>query len=311
MSDFTQPLYSAPIVLDGTETITVTMGGGSTSSNFSVGPAGDATLTASTYYNHILTDTGGLSSFAYHIAYTLSEADFAVNAAVGDPAVTPNWTVTTAGSGLSFRLVFTRAGLTGDNIASIAFGAGLGGTTHFGSSEGNTVTDGSGEMSSAADDTTITFDYQRGYVWLPREILTYDTQIPVATRAIAITNYGGAVVDGYGSYSKREHRIEYVHGALVYQDKSTDTQSLGFAANVTGLTAGDSNAPLETFWAILGANAGAAPVVKYLPDSGTLTNPQDMVFADKDWLESMDSVAEVMTSSPLLYRVTMRGQDSV
>ena len=288
---FTQPAYSLPIVLDGTETIVVEITG--TSGNFT------ATLTDGTYYNHA-------DAFIDQVATDLTTADDAANA--GSPA----WTAQVVGSGLTFRIELTRSnGSAGDTVASMTVTAdnlrrALGWSALAITPTGG----GTGEIDNVpGDDTTVTTFYQRGYVWLPRTILTRDHRPGQALIASARTPAGKASVDRYGGFRRFHHVIGFVHGASVYVDKAADS---GFSGNISGMTAGDNILPLETWWELAGTGAGGTPpTIKYLPDASVTGTTVDMMITDSEWLGDMDNVAKEINESPLLYEVTIDGQEDV
>jgi hypothetical protein len=283
----TEPLYSLPIVVAGTETITVDMNAG----------AGDfvATLTAGTYYNH-LTSSG---SFAAMIVDVLNTAD------TGTP-----WALAVPSTGLSFRLSLVRTGTTPDEMTSFTFSDDAIRRACGFSALAITAGTELANDDPTTDDTTLTGSFQRGYMWLPRTLLGIDERVPISEVAGSVTAQGRAVVDGYGEYERIRHVIEFVPGPLVYTDKAADTDFAG--VQVTGMATGDDCAPLDQFWTLCrtGAN-GAPPVIKYVPDSTDTATTEDIVIADLAWLQDMDNVAEETSKSPLLYRVRINAMESV
>jgi hypothetical protein len=290
-------MYAAPIILAGTETFTIAFSAGLSSGythTFS-GATSAALLTGT--YNDVVT----AGSFASLIKDELDQAEL-------DAGNTATWAVSTPGSGLTFRLALTRAGDTGDAVSSVVCGIG---TTHFGWSDTTLLAAGS-ELAVSAPNAVITGAYQRGFVWLPRVQLTRVEAWGVSTVATSRTNDGStSVVDGYGDYRVIQHTIDFVRPAMVYQFAATDVQSLGYGDCFASLTAGDENVPFETFWRHLAGNTGAAPVVRYYQDSGTLSSPESITFADGDWLSSTQNAVEELAESPAVYRVRMRGHVTV
>lgn len=290
---FTEPLYAAPITLSGTETIEV---------KFSAGLSSDytATLDASVFtaggiYNR-KTNAG---SFAAEIIDALNDQEaFAGN--------TASWAASTPGSGLTFRLVLTRSGDTGDVMSEFNSSINI---THFGFTSA-ALTPGT-ELANSAPNTVITGLYQRGYLWLPRKELLEIRTDRVGMTAVAISNDASkTVVDGYLGHGLVEHVHTFILGALVKLDKSEDVQDLGFGDEIPGITDGDPNICFETFWAHLQGNRGAAPVVVYQQDSTDSGTTEDIIFAASSWYDSTASILEEMSTSPLLYRVTMSGVTS-
>lgn len=280
MASFTEPLYALPIVLDGTETLTVTMGGGSTTSSFV------ATMTAGTYYQHD-------DSFGDQVASDLDDDDDHAGA---------SWAFSTAGSGLSWRGVLARtSGQSGDNISQIVVSEGLRKALGWPST---TLTTSNG-IANAAPNTTITGEYQLGHLWLPRQIQTYRDALPQRLVAVSETPAGGASVDSYGGHTKWMHEIHWVPAALVKRDFAADSQ---YVAAVSGLQAGDNTAPLETWWELLGTLAGGTPpAIKYAPDSANpTTDVETLYFQDAEQLAELANVAQKQNDAPLLYRVTLR-----
>jgi len=285
---FTQPAYSLPIVLDGTETIVVAITG--TDTGFT------ATLTAGTYYNHA-------DAFIDQVATDLQTADVAANGAGS------TWTAQAVATGLTFRIELTRGGgAAGDQVDTMTVTAdnlrrALGWSALA-------ITPATGEVVNApGDNTVVTTMYQRGYVWLPRVILTRDHRPGQALIASARTPAGKASVDRYGGFRRFHHVIGFVHGASVYVDKAADS---GFSGNISGMTAGDNILPLETWWELAGTGAGGTPpTIKYLPDASVTGTTVDMMITDSEWLGDMDNVAKEINESPLLYEVTIDGQEDV
>ena len=295
---YTEPLYAAPIILDGDETISVTFLAGAT-------PYTTAAMTAGTYYNSILADAGGLSALAAEIVSVLNTAE----TGAGNTAT---WSASTPPSGWGFRIKLTRVGQAADDVNTITFPAGFG-TGYLGLTvdapvyTGTEITNDDG----AAGTTTLTATYQRGYVWLPREQLTRVEEWGEGTSAVAKTNDGSAaVVDGYGDHRIVQHTIDFVRAAMVYDFAVADVQSLGYRDCFTGLQSGDPNVTFEGFWRHLTQNRGAAPVVQYYQDSGTLSAPEAITFANGDWLTSCapgSTSVEELNESAAMYRVRMRG----
>ena len=284
---FTEPAYALPIVIGSGVTITVDMNTG----------AGDfvSTLTPGTYYNHTI----GSGSFALMVETQLNAAD------TGSP-----WAVSTPSTGLSFRLKFVRTGASTDEMTSVTFSddalrQAMGFSVLV-------VTAGT-ELANdtpTTDDTTLEGSFQRGFLWVPRSILTRDERIPLAQVAGTITPVGRAVLDGYGQYERIRHVIEFVEGPLVYTDKAANADFQN--VQVPGLALGDDTAPLDQFWRLCRVGAdGAPPIIKYLVDSTDTATTEDIVIADVSWLTDMDNVVEEMSPSPLLYRVRIDAMESV
>lgn len=288
---FTNPAYALPIVLDGTEQITVTMAGGSTSSTYT------ATLTAGTYYNHDPTEA---DSFGLLVKAELNAAEITAGN-------TATWSVVEDTAALTHTYKLTRTGDTSDSMTSFGVSSALMAT--FLGLEGVTTTAGT-ELANASDDTTITPTYQMGYLWAPRTILTRDVRPPLSSVAGTITAPGRAVVDGYGAYQRIRHTIEFVPAALVYDDKAADSD---YITCVDNLEVSDPNTTLETFWGLCRTlSDGNPPVIKYWADDTYPTGTdEDIVIADVEWLTDMEAVAEEQNPAPLLYRVIIRAMESV
>ena len=288
---FTEPAYALPIVLDGTETITVDMTTGA--SDFV------ATLTAGTYYNYNVADDGSNLAFAAMVVTQLNAAD------TGTP-----WAVSTPSTGLSFRLEFVRTGTTPDEMTSVTFSSDVVRCAMGFSALAVTAGTELANDDPTTDDTTWTGSFQRGYLWAPRVILGFDERLPIAEVAGSITAAGRAVVDGYGEYERIRHTIEFVPGPLVYTDKAADADFQG--VQVDGLALADDCAPLDQFWTLCRTGAdGAPPVIKYLADATALTSTEDIVIASLDWLADMENVAEKTNDAPLYYRVVIDAIESV
>jgi hypothetical protein len=290
----TEPAYSLPIVLDGTESITITLTGGSTSDSYT------AFLTEGTYYNWRITDITGADSLTKMI-------DDVLDAAESTAGNTASWVESEPSSGLSHRMQLDRTGDTGDVVSSMTLSSdALRQAMGFSELVVNNVT----ELSNSADDTTLEGSYQRGYLWVPRTILGFDERIPISEVAGSITAVGRAVVDGYGEYERIRHVIEFVPGPLVYTDKAADADFQG--VQVEGLALGDDTAPLDQFWTLARTGAdGAPPIIQYVPDTAAPSVFESIVIADVDWLADMDNVAEITTEAPLLYRVRINAMESV
>ena len=287
---FTQPAYALPIVLDGTETIAIAFSAG-----LSTGYT--ATLTAGTYYNHRIVDADSLTKMI----------DDVLDAAEITAGNSSTWAESEPSTGLSFRMKLVRTGQTGDVISSMTIGSD---TLRQAMGFSELVVDNITELQNAAPVGTLEGAFQRGYLWVPREILTRDERIPLAQVAGTITPVGRAVLDGYGQYERIRHVIEFVPGPLVYSDKAADADFQG--VQVPGLFIEDDTAPLDQFWRLCREGAdGAPPIIKYIADTDATAVTEEIVIADVAWLTDMENVAEETSSSPLLYRVRIEAMESV
>ena len=290
MADYTVPIFALPFNLLGTETITVTMSGGSTSSTFTATFADSAT----DWYNYAI--ASAVTDFPKYVEATLNARE----TAVGNTAT---WVVSTPATGISFRLQFTRTGDTDDEILSIAFSSSN--FSRLFGIDGPTITVGSRLVDLGSDDWQFNGGWQRDFMWTPRDILTRWTHKPKALVSSAVTPAGLAEVHGYGKHITQEYVIEFVPGALVYFDKTSDAD---FIDMVSGLANGDENAPLERFWGLCRSSSGGTPpIVRYVPDSTSLGTYTALQISDKEWLSSMDAVAAEVSPAPLFYKVTIKG----
>lgn len=301
-----EPIYAAPITIPSGATLVVTMRAGSTSSGYTVN------LTAGTYYNH---HTGG-SSFLGQVASDWESQDQTTNGAWGG-----SWTAAAPSTGLDFRSQLIRTGgQSGDGIESVvcnsqvvADALGWSSLTVDKDDTDSVITNDS----PSTDSVTINSNFQRGYLWAPRDLLLRDVRSPINRVTAAKTPAGKGGVDRWGGHQRWTHTLDWITGALAYLDKAAHDDfysQLAYGQGGNSLYKGDPYAPFEHFWNLCSSlvSNGTPPTLKYVPDSSApTTDVEDFMIIDEEWLSDFDEAVEIVNDAPMYCKVTIRGQEAV
>lgn len=294
----TKPLVVAPIVLtEAAAHVRISYASGSTS---------DITLAANSYYN-CMTDV--LSESDTDLLWKLVEA---LNAWLDDVQITGDWTITTPGTGLGYRVALeydpsgTARTYGGTTIQRLTFltteltSVDLGFNKVVGSPDQTAL------FSSGGGVYTLTGSYQRSHVWNPDDYLLEWPAFPLAELALDVSPFNGdAYIDDYGEYSLRQLLLEFVAGARIYQFAADDSVLI---AGVSGASVGDPNLALESLWRIARQEtvAGVPPTLRVYPDRDSPGTYWECVWADSEQLRDLRGVAELQSRAPLRYRVRLQ-----
>ena len=153
---------------------------------------------------------------------------------------------------------------------------------------------------SPAGDQEIIGDWLRGRLWIPQSdgFLALDERTREETVVITTSPDGTNTRDFYGGLDIRTTELLTVAAALVWPQYAQDT---AFVVGVSGMTAGDLNAPLDTFRQVW---RDSALPVRYSAD---LTAPGTFVELEMvdDWAGNLAAAVTPIGRAPRLYTVRL------
>lgn len=277
------------------------------------------TLTAGNYFSLIFTDattyTVALAAGTYYPDGSGSADDLlAVMKTAFDSADADSgtWTITTqvtahmggeAGALLG-RTIFSRAGgtKTVDVIRALDTDGWNAKDAGFDVSDGTGVADT--PPTGAWSDPHAT-QYQRGGIWLPRDITLVDDTDIRREVVVSTTPSGAGIVDDYGGLVTRRLVIGPAVPAVCIKQQYAD--DAGYISAVEDLKVKDPNVSLESWLAVLRRSlSGTIPTLRYAPDAAAPGTYTSVRLISADHYRSIEAwVGEPTTMAPLQYGVTV------
>lgn len=222
----------------------------------------NVTLTNGTYRNDLSTSSGLIG----HLVTRLNAAE----TAAGTDGV---WAASQPTSLYRAQVRLTRTpGSVNDNVKDIRYST-LSSTLRglLGLDSSNVVPTGAGTAGASCVWTTR----HLGHVWTPDRHPLRDFSEPVYAGAVSNNGAGYGTLLIESATTARQVEVNLVPGGLVLSDLFTRQ---GCWAQIEGLTANDTSAPLDVLWTKLTGGGSAQPnnTLRYYPDRDTPATYQDV-----------------------------------
>jgi hypothetical protein len=290
LATLTEPILSLPIIINTSDAdgdfydagphFTVTLTAPAASFN--------VTLSDGTYWN---TAESGAGSIGQEILDALNAAD---------PYVA-TWAAVEPGSGLSHRWELTRDGPATHEVQDIDFLTDVLTPAMMGFDAAATAV-----VPTAEDipngDTTFTSTFQRGRIWLPREIAFEPEDYLIKPTSVAFSKFSGRskVVRHSDGFTERIVRVELVKAALVHGWASDDSD---FVSAVSGASVDDPNLAFDRFLDAHG-ESGLTPI-RYAPDVASPATYTEMKVVSAEALTDAREAVEEVSTAPKLFTVSV------
>ncbi len=302
MAALTKPQFAMGFTLDESFVIDINLGSGVFTTSISAG----------SYYMDGSGSVTAPKDILFVIGASITSQDIANT---GDATAVWTATLNEDPTTLTATLILKRTGVA-KTLSSLIFKQGTSGTTEFArrliGAKLNTYTGAEAEFITSSG-TTIEWQsqHQVRYLWQPRDWLLRFETTPERVVALAKSVTGRVVASFYGaSWKTYTLYMEPVKGALVYQYLADDTD---FAGDIAGMTAGDPNVALESFWEDYQSEvaAGALPIIQLASDYTAPATRTPLIFADEAWLKDMSNTLERVSMNPVLYTVTIDAMETL